>query len=80
MVTGRPTDLLYVVPPEHRDPDGLFASFRVWLSVIAYNAKLVKAHGGTSAADATLLQPTSYSGDFRRPEQRVGQIGVRFTF
>jgi hypothetical protein len=34
----------------------------------------------TGAADATLLQPTSYSGDFRRPEQRVGQIGLRFTF
>jgi outer membrane receptor protein involved in Fe transport len=30
--------------------------------------------------DATLLQPTSFSGDFRRPEQRVGQVGVRFTF
>ena len=34
----------------------------------------------TGANDATLLQPTSYSGDFRRPEQRVGQIGFRFTF
>jgi hypothetical protein len=31
-------------------------------------------------ADPTLLQPTNYSGDFRRPEQRVGQIGVRFSF
>jgi hypothetical protein len=30
--------------------------------------------------DPTLLQPTSYSGDTRRPEQRVGQIGVRFSF
>jgi hypothetical protein len=30
--------------------------------------------------DPALLQPTSYSGDFRRPEQRVGQIGFRFTF
>jgi hypothetical protein len=34
----------------------------------------------TGLADATLLQPTSFSGDFRRPEQRVGQLGVRFTF
>jgi len=34
----------------------------------------------TGAADTTLLQPTSYSGDFRRPEQRVGQLGLRFTF
>ena len=34
----------------------------------------------TGAADATLLQPATYSGDFRRPEQRVGQLGLRFTF
>jgi hypothetical protein len=34
----------------------------------------------TGVADTTLLQPTTYSGDFRRPEQRVGQIGVRFSF
>ena len=34
----------------------------------------------TGAADPTLLQPTTYSGDFRRPEQRVGQLGLRFTF
>ncbi len=31
-------------------------------------------------ADPTLLQPTSFSGDFQRPEQRVGQIGLRLTF
>jgi outer membrane receptor protein involved in Fe transport len=30
--------------------------------------------------DPTLLQPTQYSGDFRRPEQRVGQLGLRFLF
>jgi hypothetical protein len=30
--------------------------------------------------DPTLLQPTEFSGDFRRPEQRVGQLGVRFSF
>ena len=34
----------------------------------------------TGAADPNLLQPTTYSGDFRRPEQRVGQIGFRFSF
>ena len=28
----------------------------------------------------TLLQPTSYSGDIGRPEQRLGQIGFRVTF
>jgi hypothetical protein len=34
----------------------------------------------TGAKDPTLLQPQSYSGDVRRPEQRVGQVGFRFTF
>jgi hypothetical protein len=30
--------------------------------------------------DPNLLQPTTYSGDFFRPEQRVGQLGLRITF
>jgi hypothetical protein len=43
-----------------------------------FRARVVVPSSG--APDATLLQPTTFSGDFRRPEQRVGQIGVRFTF
>jgi hypothetical protein len=35
---------------------------------------------GAFPADPNLLEPTTYSGDFRRPEQRVGQLGLRFTF
>src|SRR6516162_4188577 len=38
-----PEDVAKFYPPEHRDPDGLFASWRVWLSIIAYNTNLVKA-------------------------------------
>jgi hypothetical protein len=34
----------------------------------------------TGVQDSTLLQPNAFSGDFQRPEQRVGQIGFRFTF
>ncbi|HMF95139.1 MAG TPA: hypothetical protein VKE96_12625, partial [Vicinamibacterales bacterium] len=34
----------------------------------------------TGLPDPALLEPTTYSGDFRRPEQRVGQLGLRFTF
>src|ERR1700755_1543832 len=30
-------------PPEHRDVDGQFASFRVWLSIIAFYTDLVNA-------------------------------------
>jgi len=26
------------------------------------------------------MQPNEYSGDFQNPEQRVGQIGFRFSF
>jgi iron(III) transport system substrate-binding protein len=42
--------------PEYRDPDGMFATTRVWLSSIAYNTNLVKpADAPTSFAD--LLDP-----------------------
>ncbi len=43
-----------------------------------FRARVVVPSSG--AADPALLQPTTYSGDFRRPEQRVGQIGLRFSF
>src|ERR1700748_90215 len=43
-------------PAEHRDVDGQFASFRVWLSIIAYNTGMVKGEEApTSFAD--LLDP-----------------------
>ena len=34
----------------------------------------------TNQLDPTLLQPASFAGDSQRPEQRIGQIGVRFSF
>jgi iron(III) transport system substrate-binding protein len=37
-----PEDVAKFYPPEHKDPDGMFASFRVWVSIIAYNTNLVK--------------------------------------
>ena len=37
-----PEDVAKFYPPEHKDPDGQFASFRVYLCIIAYNTKLVK--------------------------------------
>jgi hypothetical protein len=30
--------------------------------------------------NATFMQPTTFAGDFHQPEQRVGQLGLRFTF
>ncbi len=30
--------------------------------------------------NSAFMQPTEFAGDFQNPEQRVGQIGFRFTF
>src|SRR5215471_10141208 len=38
-----PEDVAKYYPVEHKDPDGTFASFRVWLCVIGYNTTMVKA-------------------------------------
>src|SRR3979490_2959857 len=38
-----PEDVAKFYPPEHKDTDGQVASWRVWLSIIAYNTSLVKA-------------------------------------
>ena len=38
---------------------------------------------GTAAShslNTVFMKPTAYSGDAGQPEQRVGQIGFRFTF
>src|ERR1700753_4215187 len=43
-------------PAEHRDVDGQFASFRVWLSIIAYHTTLVKAEEAPKSF-ADLLDP-----------------------
>jgi iron(III) transport system substrate-binding protein len=51
-----PEDVAIHYPPEHRDPDGMFASFRAWLSVIGYNTTLVKAEEAPKSF-ADLLDP-----------------------
>ncbi|SKA16492.1 iron(III) transport system substrate-binding protein [Enhydrobacter aerosaccus] len=38
-----PEDVARDFPAEHKDPDGMFASWRVTVSPMAYNTKLVKA-------------------------------------
>src|ERR1700742_1931582 len=43
-------------PVEHRDVDGQFASFRVWLSIVAYNTNMVKAEEAPKSF-ADLLDP-----------------------
>jgi len=47
-------------------------------STISSVNQTVRLVGG--AANPTYMQPTRFAGDFQQPEQRVGQIGFRFTF
>ena len=51
-----PEDVALHYPLEHRDPDGLFASWRIWLCVIGYNTKLVSAAEAPKSF-ADLLDP-----------------------
>jgi iron(III) transport system substrate-binding protein len=51
-----PEDVAKFYPAEHKDADGLFASFRVGLSVIGYNTNLVKADEAPKSF-ADLLDP-----------------------
>jgi iron(III) transport system substrate-binding protein len=52
-----PEDVAKFYPPQHKDVDGTFASFRVFLCIIAYNTNLVKKEEAPkSFADLLLPQ------------------------
>jgi len=51
-----PEDVAKHFPAQHRDADGLFASWRIWLCGIAYNTKLVTAQEAPKSF-ADLLDP-----------------------
>ncbi|MGB8397764.1 ABC transporter substrate-binding protein [Bradyrhizobium sp.] len=51
-----PEDVAKYFPAEYRDPDGLFATTRIWLSSIAYNTNLVKPEDAPKSF-ADLLDP-----------------------
>ncbi len=51
-----PDDVAKFYPAEHKDPDGTFASFRVWVCIIAYNTNLVKKEEAPKSF-ADLLDP-----------------------
>lgn len=51
-----PEDVAKFYPADHKDADGTFASFRVFLSIIAYNSTLVKAEEAPKSF-ADLLDP-----------------------
>jgi hypothetical protein len=39
-----------------------------------------RVNANTGAQLDAFMQPVAYAGDFQQPEQRVGQIGFRFSF
>ena len=51
-----PEDVAKYYPADHKDPDGTYASFRVFLCVIAYNSSLVKKEEAPKSF-ADLLKP-----------------------
>jgi hypothetical protein len=51
------------------------ANFERVISNVTQTVRLV---GGTD--NPNYMQPSRFAGDFQQPEQRVGQIGFRFTF
>ena len=51
-----PEEVARFYPAEHKDAEGQFASFRVWLSIIAYNTNLVKPDDAPKSF-ADLLDP-----------------------
>jgi iron(III) transport system substrate-binding protein len=51
-----PEEVAKHYPAEHRDPDGMFASFRVYLCVMGYNTAMVKAEDAPKSF-ADLLDP-----------------------
>jgi iron(III) transport system substrate-binding protein len=51
-----PEDVAMHFPEDHKDPDGTFASFRVFLCPVAYNTDLVKAEDAPQSY-ADLLDP-----------------------
>jgi iron(III) transport system substrate-binding protein len=51
-----PEDVAKFYSPEHKDIDGQFASWRIWLSIIAYNTNMVKPDEAPKSF-ADLLDP-----------------------
>jgi iron(III) transport system substrate-binding protein len=51
-----PEDVAKYYAAEHKDPDGMFAAFRLWLCVIGYNTSMVKAEEAPKSF-ADLLDP-----------------------
>jgi hypothetical protein len=60
--------------------DAIFEVFNLFNAINPSNFRAREIVPTTGVADPALLQPTTFSGDAQRPEQRVGQIGFRVSF
>jgi iron(III) transport system substrate-binding protein len=77
-----PEDVAKHFPAQHKDADGLFASWRVWLCGIGYNTKLVKVEEAPKSF-VELLEPKwigklvkahpSYSGTIMTATQQMAR-------
>jgi iron(III) transport system substrate-binding protein len=77
-----PEDVAKHFPAQHKDADGLFASWRVWLCGIGYNTKLVKVDEAPKGF-VDLLEPKwagklvkahpSYSGTIMTATQQIAR-------
>jgi outer membrane receptor protein involved in Fe transport len=56
----------------------VFNLFNAKNPALPINSQRVNAN--TGAQLSAFMQPVAYAGDFQQPEQRVGQLGFRFTF
>ena len=61
-------DIAKYFPEIYRDPDGMFATSRIWLSSIAYNTNLVKAEDAPKSF-ADLLDPEMGGQDGEGPSR-----------
>ena len=75
-------------PPHVVQPSALIGTSRVELIGEVFNLFNAINPGGfntsqfgaTGTPNASFMQPTSFAGDFQAGEQRVGQVGFRFSF
>src|SRR4029077_19292087 len=73
-----PEDVAQHYPAEHKDPDGMSASFRVTLSGIAYNTNLVKAADAPKSF-TDLLDP-KWMGKIVKAHPGYSGTALRATF
>jgi len=59
-------DIAKYFPENSRDPDGMFATSRIWLSSIAYNTNLVKSNDAPASFAALLDPKWSAPGSWQR--------------